>query len=347
MIALIDEKQKQSQPIGNKEWELYQKKQKFSPWLRKIIFSWWNPVYAMWKIRKKNKITTNCMSLLSADFTKYCLTENLNFDTEQFYPIGDEIVITTYIDNRLKDVLGSYEELFNEENKKLQNLIKKQKDYFKVEYKGKKYNLPENYFQFSVFENQYGLSLLPYEAKKYIEGKDFLDIGAYIGDSILLLLQYNPSKIFAYEPVSMIFEKLNKTLKINDISPEKAIPIKKGIGDNVATQTIYVEEGASSLILQHRATTEEKIELSTIDIESKDKNVGLIKMDVEGFEYYAIGGLETIKRDKPVLLISLYHTGKDFFEIPPILKAAVPEYKFRFLDNMPFQLSEKILMAYV
>ena len=161
-------------------------------------------------------------------------------------------------------------------------------------------------------------------------------------------MQYNPSKVFAYEPVSTIFEKLNKTLKINNISPEKVIPIKKGIGNKIEEMNIYIGGDASSLTHQKRTTTEEKIELSTIDAESKNKNVGLIKMDIEGFEYYAIkGGLETIKRDKPVLLISLYHTGKDFFEIPPMLKAAVPEYKFRFLDNMPFQLSEKILMAYV
>ena len=177
IIALVDEKQKQSQSKGTKEWELYQKKQKFSPWLRKIIFSWWNPIYAIWKLSKKNNSSpTNNMSLLSADFIKYCLTENLNFDTEQFYPTSDEIVIKTYIDNRLKDVLGFYKDLANKENEKLQNLVKLKKDYFKIEYKGQKYNFPENYFLFSVFENQYGLPLLPDEAKKYIEGKDFLDI---------------------------------------------------------------------------------------------------------------------------------------------------------------------------
>ncbi len=72
-------------------------------------------------------------------------------------------------------------------------------------------------------------------------------------------------------------------------------------------------------------------------------------MDIEGFERYAVkGGLETIRRDKPLLLISLYHTGADFFEIPPLLKQQVKEYNFRFLDINPGckNLGEKILLVY-
>ncbi|MDR1592751.1 MAG: putative DNA binding domain-containing protein [Prevotellaceae bacterium] len=67
---------------------------------------------------------------------------------------------------------------------------------------------------------------------------------------------------------------------------------------------------------------------------------------VEGFEYYAIkGGLETIKRDKPVLLISVYHTGKDFFEIPPMIKQCVPEYTFSIVNTCPTDIQEKILVG--
>jgi hypothetical protein len=102
------------------------------------------------------------------------------------------------------------------------------------------------------------------------------------------------------------------------------------------------------LIYQIEKTAKEEIEITTIDAESIDKNIGLIKIDIEGFEYFAVkGGLATIKRDKPVLLISLYHTGKDFFEIPPMLKNAVPEYNLRFIDCQAFSaISEKMLVAY-
>jgi ligand-binding sensor protein len=70
-------------------------------------------------------------------------------------------------------------------------------------------------------------------------------------------------------------------------------------------------------------------------------------MDIEGFEYFAIkGGLETIKRDKPVLIICVYHTGKDFFEIPPMIQNAVPSYKFKYVDLQPSTTKEKVIIGY-
>jgi hypothetical protein len=71
-------------------------------------------------------------------------------------------------------------------------------------------------------------------------------------------------------------------------------------------------------------------------------------MDVEGFEYYVIkGGINTIQRDRPLLLISIYHTGKDFFEIPPLIQSYCPSYRFRYCDTIPmFLITEKIIIGY-
>ncbi|MEM2032456.1 MAG: FkbM family methyltransferase, partial [Candidatus Woesearchaeota archaeon] len=70
---------------------------------------------------------------------------------------------------------------------------------------------------------------------------------------------------------------------------------------------------------------------------------------IEGYEYNAILGAEkTIKKYKPVLSISLYHTPRDFFEIPKLLKQWVPEYKMRFLNLNPLSpILERTLLAYV
>jgi len=72
-------------------------------------------------------------------------------------------------------------------------------------------------------------------------------------------------------------------------------------------------------------------------------------MDIEGFEYNAIlGAKKTIISLKPILIISLYHKGLDFFEIPPLIKKWVPEYKFRFLNlNHYSRDCERVLLAYV
>ena len=49
------------------------------------------------------------------------------------------------------------------------------------------------------------------------------------------------------------------------------------------------------------------------------------------------------------MIISAYHTGKDFFGIPPLRKELVPGYVLRFFDLEPVSpmLGEKMIVAYV
>ena len=78
--------------------------------------------------------------------------------------------------------------------------------------------------------------------------------------------------------------------------------------------------------------------------EAKVKDeIGLIKTDVEGIDKEVIeGALETIQEHKPILLISVYHTGKDFFETWEILKSF--GYRF-YLVSLSKLLIEKVLVA--
>jgi hypothetical protein len=93
------------------------------------------------------------------------------------------------------------------------------------------------------------------------------------------------------------------------------------------------------------------IEVISIDefVNEKDLEIGLIKLDVEGYELDTILGAEkTIKRFKPIMVVSLYHRGQDFFEIPKIIKNFIPEYRFRFLNlNAEAAFFERVLLAYV
>lgn len=75
----------------------------------------------------------------------------------------------------------------------------------------------------------------------------------------------------------------------------------------------------------------------TIDTYFKDKHVDMIKMDIEGAELDALkGGINVIKRDRPLLAISIYHRIRDFYEIP--------EYLMQRLDNYTFFLRQQCLM---
>ena len=66
-----------------------------------------------------------------------------------------------------------------------------------------------------------------------------------------------------------------------------------------------------------------------MDEVTADTRVGFIKMDIEGFELDALqGGEQTIKRDKPLLAICVYHRAGDVLAIMDYLHEIVPEYRF-------------------
>jgi len=112
----------------------------------------------------------------------------------------------------------------------------------------------------------------------------------------------------------------------------------KGLGSFILrTHNLQLDEG-------------EEIEVISLDefVEYNNLEVGLIKLDVEGYELEVLtGARKTIKRFKPVMAISIYHRGQDFFEIPRLIKNLVPEYKLRFLDlNAEVSTYDRVLLTY-
>jgi FkbM family methyltransferase len=349
----------QTMTTGKKnESYLYNIKLLFPYRLRKFIFSSYNPFYRLYKKNHQNHIISYPpMHPMAIDFISYCLIENIHFDTAEYYPDEDVPTIIEYIDNRIKSVLSYPPQRMNENQLKdrlqhelLSNKVKMKKGYYSLWHKGISYNF-SNFAEVATFDHHYGLKKLPETVRMDIAGKDFLDIGAAEGDTAFMLLQYNPRKIFAYEPVSKAYRKLQKN---SERGESKIFPIQKGIGDKETTMEININpaNGGANTVQKNLSREfppiTEKINITTIDNECKDKKIGLIKMDIEGFEYYAVkGGLETIKRDRPVLLISIYHTGRDFFEIPSLLKFHMRDYKFRIIDNSPAHpIAEWVLIAY-
>ncbi|MCS3924928.1 FkbM family methyltransferase [Methanosalsum natronophilum] len=182
-----------------------------------------------------------------------------------------------------------------------------------------------------------------------INGRDYLDCGAYIGDSAIILKEHFKAKrIFCFEPNSMNYNNLLESIHLNKLE-QFLFPIKKGVG----VENTYLKMINNGVISKVSTTPDqnylEEVEIVKIDefVKFNDLNIGLIKMDIEGFELEAVkGALSTIKKFKPTLLISIYHTGKDFFEIPTLLKLLVPEYKFRFANlNRKKPIQERILIC--
>jgi hypothetical protein len=95
----------------------------------------------------------------------------------------------------------------------------------------------------------------------------------------------------------------------------------------------------SFINLGNNISASEKVQVMTIDSfveKAKIERVGLIKWDIEWAEIESIiGGKETIMRDRPVLVISIYHNGREFFETKPLLDSWNLGYRFQILQSEP------------
>ena len=184
-----------------------------------------------------------------------------------------------------------------------------------------KYKIVNKYgFQPEVFYFKNGLRFLDNDIiKKCLSKGAIIDGGACSGDSTLMFAEYDfVKKIYAFEPVSNICKDMAKTLEINGCT--KAEAVNAGLSDT---------DGFADIM-------NEKCKTITIDSFAKDKTISCIKLDIEGMEYGVIkSALETIKRDKPLLLICLYHKPKDFFEIKPLIESLNLGYKFKIADTEP------------
>lgn len=174
--------------------------------------------------------------------------------------------------------------------------------------------LHANLYEQSVFDYHHGLIYLPQETLNELKGKDFIDCGAYIGDSALIFETfYNPRKVYAFEPDPENYNYMVKTIEINDL--KKVEPLNLGVGDTEEKVNFFHMSSASHIISDN---SNSKVQITSIDkyMAGKDLNVGLIKMDVEGFELQALkGAKKTIEQFKPVLSLSIYHNAEQFIDV--------------------------------
>lgn len=164
---------------------------------------------------------------------------------------------------------------------------------------------------------------------KYFCNKDIIDAGAYVGDSSLVLSKLTTKNVYAFEPVKKTYESMKKILELN--KTQNIIPINMGLGDSITHLPLTSEKSMGASFL-NKTEYDIPTEITTLDnfVEQKNIEVGLIKVDIEGFEQLLLkGAYKTICKYKPTLLISIYHNYNDFFEIKPLIESWNLGYKFK------------------
>jgi FkbM family methyltransferase len=186
------------------------------------------------------------------------------------------------------------------------------------------YKLPIKSFEPSIFCDKYKLNEIKSCNKIKGTNKVIFDVGGYCGDSALILKEFFPNnKLYVFECVKPLCDMIETTIKLNNL--QDVIPVNLALGN--------VEDGE---IDTKYAGFNSKAKLSTLDKYVKENNieVGLIKTDIEGAEWDLLhGSIETIKKQKPILVISIYHNYRDFMKIKPFIESLDCGYRFSFCDS--------------
>ncbi|MBQ2830439.1 MAG: FkbM family methyltransferase [Oscillospiraceae bacterium] len=194
------------------------------------------------------------------------------------------------------------------------------------------YLLPVNQFDASVFYSRYGLELV--EGLERIRQGDIIDAGGYVGDTALLFSSLTSKNVYVFEAAPDNYDLVQKTVALNGLTNVVAENLALGAERCTMTFSLGERNSCNTLIERPGYVYPEHIDVQVVSLDEyvREHNlkVGLIKVDVEGGEQLVLkGALETIRRFKPVLLFSIYHSASDFFDIKPMIEELGLGYKFK------------------
>ena len=213
------------------------------------------------------------------------------------------------------------------------------------------YYLPVNQFDSSVFFTRYGIDKLT--TLDSVRNKHIIDAGGYVGDTALLFSSYTDKNIHVFEASPSNMDIIRETIRLNHL--DNIVPVSKALGEKSGTATFSLGErnSCNSLVERPGYNYPDHIEVPVVTLDDyvRENNieVGLINVDIEGGEQLLLrGAVETIRTQHPILLISIYHSANDFFEIKPMIEKMCDKYTFRIVKPAnPAIALETILLAEV
>lgn len=170
-------------------------------------------------------------------------------------------------------------------------------------------NSKNGYVDETVFLNGVYEPFFLFLIKKHLKkGSVFIDIGANIGQHSLFASRVvgNTGKVISFEPVKRLYNQFKKSIEINNLSNIEAFNF--GCGDKEEELEIYLNQenmGASSIIGDNKKNGSESIKIIVPDdILFNEDKIDFIKIDVEGYEYHVLLGLDkTLNKHHPTLLV--------------------------------------------
>jgi FkbM family methyltransferase len=172
----------------------------------------------------------------------------------------------------------------------------------------------------------HGLRLLDPLIRESLKKKSFLDIGAFTGDSALVLSQY-AKNVYSIELSAANFVLMNRVLAQNPNLSANVRTFHMGISDK-ESETSLIGYGEAAKISNGPG---EHIKLITIDafVTMYNLSIGFIKADVEGHAFPVVkGGAGTLVKDRPIFSFASYHDFSEMYNVSIFLMDLLSNYYF-------------------
>ncbi len=159
---------------------------------------------------------------------------------------------------------------------------------------------------------------------------NFLDCGAYIGDTINELMKQGLTvkSTISFEPDVKNQVKLNIELETQKNSYPKTDFLIYPMGVYSHNTILQFSNNGVDSSASFDNSSDIFVPVVSIDDTLLNKDINFIKMDIEGAEKEALlGATKTIKKYKPNLAICLYHKPEDLWELPLLINDIEPSYE--------------------
>lgn len=184
---------------------------------------------------------------------------------------------------------------------------------------------------FGIWEQPQLEDLARFSANRKIDY--FLDVGANAGFySIMFATKNLAERVIAFEPDPGNYARLMANINANALASRiEAIPL--ALGNEASEVTLYEgakwNRGESTIVVPEQTPQEVKFRVRQARFDDQYAIAGktlIVKMDVEGYEFQALAGMERTLRHNACYL-QVEHYGTEFER----LKAQCEGYGYRFL----------------
>jgi FkbM family methyltransferase len=189
-----------------------------------------------------------------------------------------------------------------------------------------------------------GMYLYDAPQTRFCSNDVVVDAGAFDGNTAGLFLErVGPvGKVYAIEGFTLNFDSLLKRAA-QACWGDRVVPILVALSD-VSGQAMEFTGDMAAGDARARATVTlaqnnscvKSMTLDDLFGDSHGDKVAWLKLDIEGAEAVALkGGMRLLARDKPCLIVALYHRPQDLWQLPHLLRTELNQRGPYFLGHHP------------